>query len=72
MMYYITRMDIIPELNDKQLDRLSEFLANFTLLMIASLVLPNIFGTEINSRQFISGITLTILSFLFSMIIIRK
>lgn len=39
-------MDIFPELNDKQLDRLSEFLSNFSLLIVATLVLPNIFGVD--------------------------
>lgn len=36
----------IPELNDKQLDRLSEFLSNFSPLIVATLVLPNIFGVD--------------------------
>lgn len=45
-MYYITMIEIIPQLNKKQLDRLSEFLSNFSLLIIATLVLPNIIGDD--------------------------
>lgn len=73
MMYYITMIDIIPQLNNKQLDRLSEFLANLSLLFIATLVLPNIFGnTKLNMNDFLSGVGLTILFLLVSMILIRK
>lgn len=39
-------MDLIPQLNDKQLDRISEFLSNTSLLSLASLVFPNIFGID--------------------------
>ena len=63
----------IPELNDKQLDRLSEFLSNFSLLIIASLVLPNIFGTnKPNIIELLGGVILTILLLSISMIVIRK
>lgn len=66
-------MDFIPELNDKQLDRISEFLSNFSLLVIATLVLPNIFGlNQPNMNNLVSGILLTILTLTISMIIIRK
>lgn len=66
-------MEFIPELNDKQLDRISEFLSNFSLLVIATLVLPNIFGlNKPNTNDLISGILLTILTLTISMIIIRK
>lgn len=66
-------MEFIPELNEKQLDRISEFLSNFALLVIATLVLPNIFGLSTpNINNLISGILLTILTLTISMIIIRK
>ena len=39
-------MDFIPEFNDKQLDRLSEFLSNTSLLSLASLVFPNLFRID--------------------------
>lgn len=54
-------MDFIPELNDKQIDRISEFLSNFSLLMIASLVLPNLTGIDkLNLGELLSGLLLTI------------
>lgn len=66
-------MEFIPELNDKQLDRLSEFLSNFSLLIVASLVLPNIFGTSgPDITELVAGIILTMLLLLTSMVIIRK
>lgn len=72
-MWYYFCMEFIPELNDKQLDRISEFLSNFSLLVIATLVLPNIFGlNKPNTNDLISGILLTILTLTISMIIIRK
>ena len=36
----------IPELSEKQLDRLSEYLGNFSLLLVATLILPNMFGVS--------------------------
>lgn len=66
-------MDIIPELNDKQLDRLSEFLSNLSLLIVATLILPNIFGTDIpDMNDLVSGAALTTVLISISMIIIRK
>ena len=66
-------MDFIPELSDKQLDRLSEFLSNFSLLIMATLVLPNIFGGETPNKDYLlSGVSLTILLLSLSIIIINK
>lgn len=66
-------MDFIPELNDKQLDRISEFLSNFSLLVITTLVIPNIFGlNQPNINNLLSGILLTILTLTISMILIMK
>lgn len=65
-------MDYIPELNDKQLDRLSEFLSNLSLLVVATLVLPNIFGGNgLDINELISGAMLTTLFLSVSMIIVR-
>ena len=66
-------MEFIPELNDKQLDRLSEFLSNLSLLFVATLVLPNIFGiSRLNANDLMSGIGLTILFQITSMILVGK
>jgi len=66
-------MGLIPEFNDKQLDRISEFLSNLSLLIIATLILPNIFGVnKPNINDILSGITLTIMFLLTSIILIRK
>ena len=39
-------MEIVPELNDSQMDRISEFLSNLSLVVIASLVIPNLIGVD--------------------------
>ncbi len=66
-------MSFIPEFNDKQLDRISEFLSNLSLLIIATLILPNIFGVNRpDMNALTSGIILTIMFLLASMILIRK
>lgn len=70
---YKAFMNIIPELNTRQLDRISEFLSNISVLVIATLILPNIFGSgRPNTNDLMSGIALTILLLSISMIIIRK
>ena len=76
-MDFISRIEtvlrFIPELNDKQLDRLSEFLSNLSLLIVATLILPNIFGGgKPNTNDLMSGVALTMLLLSISMIIIRK
>lgn len=66
-------LDKIPEFNDKQLNRLSEYLANFSLLMFASLVIPNFIGNnELNIAEMTSGMILTFLLLFISINIIRK
>ncbi len=73
MYYYTVKMDYIPQLNQKQLDRLSEFLANFSLLIVATLVLPNIFGLDKpNIGNLLSGMILTILFLLISMVLLMR
>lgn len=66
-------MSFVPEFNDKQLDRISEYLSNLSLLVVATLVLPNIFGgSKPDMNVLISGIILTIMFLLASMILLRK
>lgn len=66
-------MDIFPELNDKQLDRFSEFLSNFSLLAVASLVIPNIFGVDKpNPNELILGLMLSGAMLLVSLVLLRS
>lgn len=66
-------MEFIPELNDKQLDRISEFLSNFSLLMLATMVLPNIIGVDkLNFGELLSGLLLTITFLVGSVFILRN
>ena len=66
-------MEIITELNDKQLNRLSEYLSNFSLLIVATIVLPNIFGIDRpNIIEVRWGIILTILLLIASMTLLRN
>ncbi len=69
----ISTMYPVPELNDKQLDRLSEFLSNFSILTLATLVLPNIFGVDRpNIDELKLGLEIAITSLFASLFIIRK
>ncbi|MDO8429450.1 MAG: hypothetical protein Q7S88_02365 [Candidatus Daviesbacteria bacterium] len=66
-------IDFFPELSDKQLDRLSEFLSNASLLSVASLVIPNIFGFDkLNILDLTLGLVLTAAFLSTSLIIIRR
>lgn len=66
-------IDIFTELTEKQLDRLSEFLSNFSLLMLATLVLPNIFGTKQHDMaELVIGMVSVVLSLIMSLILIRS
>lgn len=66
-------LELVPELNDKQLNRLSEFLSNLSLLVVASLVIPNVLGpNKPNIFEIIDGIIITILLLSFSIILLRK
>ncbi|HBQ50718.1 hypothetical protein A3B42_01015 [Candidatus Daviesbacteria bacterium RIFCSPLOWO2_01_FULL_38_10] len=66
-------IDIFPELNNKQLDRLSEFLANFSLLLIATLVLPNLFGVNMpNMVELNRGILIALASLIISLVLIKR
>ncbi|MBI2315063.1 hypothetical protein HYU93_03335 [Candidatus Daviesbacteria bacterium] len=72
-MHFIAEaLNLIPELNDKQLDRVSEFMSNFSLLMIASLVLPSFVGVDkLNLGELLSGLVLTIVFLLGSLFVLR-
>lgn len=66
-------MELIPELNDKQLDRVSEFLSNLALLVIASLIIPNLVKIDKpNSIELILGLMSAVILLLGSLILIRK
>lgn len=63
----------IPEFNDRQLDRLSEFSSNFSLLILATLVLPNIFGVDRPKMiDLILGLILATGLFIVSIMLIKK
>lgn len=73
MIYYKPYMDIIPKLNNKQLDRLSEFSSNTALLSVASLIIPNVFGIDRpNILELILGLVLTAAFLLISLTLINK
>ncbi|OGY09038.1 MAG: hypothetical protein A2782_00940 [Candidatus Blackburnbacteria bacterium RIFCSPHIGHO2_01_FULL_43_15b] len=61
------------ELNDNQLDRISEFLGNFSILILATLVIPNVFGVDThNFNNLMSGTVVYGLTLLASVIILRS
>lgn len=57
-------------LNKDQRDRLSEFLANFTLVIIASILTPFLTGVMLKSNLVITGIGLIIISLIASLYLI--
>lgn len=60
------------EFNDKQLDRLSDFCSNLSILVIATLVLPNIFSIGKPSLDnLVSGVILTLLFIISSMVLVK-
>lgn len=61
---------VIPKLNDTQLDRLSEILANIGLVFFASLVVP-VFGQDVNTIFMWVGLALSFGSWLVSLFVIR-
>ncbi|OGE14060.1 hypothetical protein A2111_00940 [Candidatus Daviesbacteria bacterium GWA1_38_6] len=66
-------LNLVPELNNKQLDRFSEFLSNFALLIVATLILPNLFGIETpNMVELNRGITLAGGLLILSLVLIRR
>lgn len=61
------------ELNDKQLERLSEFLSNLAVLIVAELILPNLFNVQRpNTLNVIVGLILTWGLVAASIFIVRK
>lgn len=63
----------IYEFNDKQLDRLSEFFANLSIVVVASLIIPNLFGAnQPNMVELSKGIVLSLILLILSLVIIRR
>lgn len=63
----------LPRFNDRQLDRLSEFSSNFSLIIVAALIIPNIVGVDKpNMIEVLSGLVIAILLLVASLILLRK
>lgn len=59
-------------LNKTQIDRISEFTANLSLIFFASLVLPSLMGSiKLQLTTIVLGFLLTIGSFGFSIFLLR-
>lgn len=66
-------LNLEPELNNRQLDRLSEFLSNFAILILATLVIPNIFGVDSpDIDELRLGLETAIVSLFASLFILRN
>jgi len=62
-----------PEFNSKQLDRLSEFFANLSLLLVAGFIIPNILGNSLpNMVQLKGGVVLSPIALAMSLYIVRS
>lgn len=63
-----------PEFNERQLNRLSEYLSNFSIVIVAALVLPNMFVVvdKRNDNEILSGIVIAILFLLASLFLLRN
>lgn len=61
------------ELNDKQLDRMSEFLGNFSILVLATLVIPNLFGIDkTNLSELRLGLVVSAGAFVVSLYLLKS
>ena len=60
------------KLNSKQLDRLSEIIANAGILLLASLVIPSFTGTTLSSTMIAVGFVSATLCFIISLYLVRK
>lgn len=61
-----------PEFNDRQLNRLSEFLSNSSILTLASFVVPNIFGIDRpNLYELVLGIVATVSLLVASLVLLE-
>ena len=61
------------ELTDRQLDRLSEFCSNLSLLLLSSIVIPELFGFDkALLPSLIFGLTAATFSLVLSLLLIRK
>ena len=66
-------MDVIPELNNRQLDRLSEFLANLSIVIVASLIIPNVFNVDkLNLFELVLGVVFTLSLLITSLVVLRQ
>ena len=73
MLYYISKWTLFLSLTDKQLDRLSEFLSNLALLLVASLILPNLIGVDkLNMMELILGLISPLIVLYLSLFILKK
>jgi hypothetical protein len=64
--------NIVPKLKESQLDRLSEFLANLSLVFFASMVIPLLISLEkFNIMTVVSGSVLTSITLIISLIILE-
>ena len=64
----------LPRLSKAQTERLSEYLANSSLLVLGTVIIPVFFGkdTQTNGYQLFWGLTIGIFCFIFSLLIIRR
>lgn len=61
------------EFNDVQLDRLSEILGNFGLLLLGTLVIPVLFGTDgMSAAKALSGLIVSIMAILASLLLLKE
>jgi len=59
-------------LNSKQINRLSEILANLGLVFVAALILPRFTDTSFNSIVFIVGMFISLTCFIMSLILLKR
>jgi len=61
------------ELSEKQLDRLSEFCSNLSLLLLSSIVIPELFGFDkALLPSLIFGISATVFSLILSLLLVGR
>ena len=64
---------MVPKLNQKQLERLSDFCANLAVVFVASFILPIFFGVDkFDPRLVVLGLLLTIFTLWASLFLERK
>jgi len=68
MMYLIMKG---VRLNDKQLDRLSDFAANAGLVVLAAVLVPLILGDRVGFALLAQALLLTVISLVISLTLLR-